>query len=105
MGLAAAHGGGGEQAAIWDSDFGGLVVSRNAEQLEAARSETIEQAEELQELIKQEIKQLQQQSGLGRLLPGHTRNRTADLANLAASLKDASAARLMALGGAESDYE
>ena len=77
----------------------------HAEKLEAARNETIEQAEELQELIKQEIKQLQQQSGLGRLLPGHTRNRTADLANLAAALKDAAAARMMALGGIEPDYE
>ena len=73
--------------------YGSSIISRNAEQLEAARNETIEQTEKLQE-----SKQLQQQSRLGRLLPGNTRNRTADLANLAAALKDAAAAQIAALG-------
>ena len=67
----------------------------------AARRETVEQAEELQTLIKQEIERLKDAGQRRRLWPGASEDRTADLSHLATALKDASAARLTALGGIE----
>ena len=95
-----------EYAAAWDAYHQGLTAHPEAEQLTAARRETVEQAEELQTLIQQEIEQLKETSQRRRLWPGGSNtDRTADLANLAAALKDASAARLAALGGIDPDYE
>ena len=102
-----------EYAAVWDAaDLGRTadlqdaqltagrqaIVKRNA-QLTAARTQT---AEQLQALIDQEIERLKDSRRrwhlwLWRLWPGSAKRRTADLANLAAALKDAAAARLAAL--------
>ena len=106
-----------EYAAAWDAYHQGLTadpqaeeppVSKQAivkrtEQLTAARQQTIEQAEQLQTLIEQEIKRLKEggrswRLWLRRLWPGSVRQRSAGLANLAAALKDVSAARMAALG-------
>ena len=95
-----------EYAAAWDAYHQSLTAHPEAEQLTAARTQTIKQAEELQALIQQEIEQLKETSQRRRLWPGGSNtDRTADLANLAAALKDASAARLAALGGNDPDYE
>ena len=95
-----------EYAAAWDAYHQGLTAHPEAEQLTAARKETVEQAEQLQALIQQEIEQLKETSQRRRLWPGGSNtDRTADLANLASALKDASAARLAALGGNDPDYE
>lgn len=85
-------------AAAWDSYQQGLTAQPEIEQLQAARGEIVSQAEELQALIQQEIDRLKE-SGPRRLLwPGaQDQTRTADLASLAAALKDAGAARLAAL--------
>lgn len=73
---------------------------RQAEELAVIQSTAIDQARRLQELIDREIEELQtppKASGLlawlDRILPGRKR-RSADLAHLAAALKDLSDARL-----------
>ena len=89
-------------AAAWDAYHQGLTAQPEDEQLTAARTQTIKQAEELQAMIQQEIEQLKETSQRRRLWPGGSNtDRTADLANLAKALRDASAARLAALGDAE----
>ena len=95
-----------EYAAAWDALQQGLTAQPENEQLTAARKETIKQAEELQALIQQEIERLKGTERRPRLWPASAgADRTADLANLASALRDASAARLAALGGIDPDYE
>ena len=48
-----------ERVAVWDSYFGGLVVSRNAGQLEAARQPTVAQTERIQSAIESELETLE----------------------------------------------
>ena len=76
-----------------------MVITRNAEKLEEARRETIEQAEELQALIRYEIRQLKQAIRREQVRPGAAGDKTADLARLASALKDVSAARIAVLCG------
>lgn len=90
-----------EYAVAWDAHFQGMTTSPYAEKMEAARKETVEQAEELQALIKQEIERLKEAGRRPRLWPGAAGDRTADLARLASALRDASAARIAALGGTD----
>ena len=95
-----------EYAAAWDAYHQGLTAHPEDEQLTAARKETVEQAEQLQALIQQEIERLKGTERRPRLWPASAgADRPADLANLAAALRDASAARLAALGGIDPDYE
>lgn len=111
-----------EYAAAWDAYHQGLTadpqaeqptaarqaIVKRTEQLTAARQQTIDQAEQLQALIEQEIDRLKESGRrwhlwLRRLWPGSAKRRSADLADLAAALKDVSAARMAALRGTESD--
>ena len=95
-----------EYAAAWDAYHQGLTAQPEDDQLIAARRRTVKQAEELQDLIQQEIERLKESGRRPRLWPGSSNtDRTTDLANLAAALKDTSAAHLAALGEVDSDYE
>ena len=95
-----------EYAAAWDAYHQGLTAQPEDDQLTAARRRTVKQAEELQGLIQQEIDRLKEAGRRPRLWPGSgNTDRTTDLANLAAALKDTSAAHLAALGEVDSDYE
>ena len=95
-----------EYAAAWDAYHQGLTTNPADEQLTDARTQTIKQAEELQAMIQQEIDRLKKTERRPRLWPASAgADRPADLANLAAALRDASAARLAALGGIDPDYE
>lgn len=94
-----------EYAIAWDAYFNDIVATRRDEQMAAARRETVEQAEELQTLIKQEIERLKEAGQRRRLWPGASEDRTADLSHLATALKDASAARLAALEGIAPDLD
>ena len=97
-----------EYAAAWDAYNQGLTAQPEDDQLRAqltaARQRTVKQAEALQALIQQEIERLKESGRRPRLWPGSSNtDRTTDLANLAAALKDSSAAHLAALGGTEPD--
>ena len=91
--------------AVWDAYFDGLALTRHDAQLEAARQQTVAQAEELQGMIDNELEALRKQFDRERGLPGDPVYKSATLAQLATALKEASAARLMALGGGGADYE
>ena len=91
-----------EYAAAWDAYFEGLAITRNAEKLEAARKQAVEQAEELQALIAYELRGLQRQITRERARPAEAVDKSDALQRLASALRDASAARITALGGGES---
>lgn len=95
-----------EYAAAWDAYHQGLTAHPEAEQLSTARRRIIDQAEALQDLIQQEIERLKESGRRRRLWPGgKNTDHTTDLANLAAALKDTSAAHLAALGGTDPTTE
>ena len=95
-----------EYAAAWDAYHQGLTAQPEDDQLIVARRRTVKQAEELQDLIQQEIERLKESGRRPRLWPGSSNtDRTTDLASLAAALKDTSAAHLAALGGANPTIE
>ncbi|MCY3711102.1 MAG: hypothetical protein OXG26_19610 [Caldilineaceae bacterium] len=87
-----------EYAAAIDAHIQDIAGRQDNEQLAAARQQTVTQAEQLQALIQTEIDRLTDAGPRRRLWPGaQAQDRTADLAHLAAALKDASAARIHAL--------
>ena len=94
-----------EYAIAWDAYFNDIAATPRDEQTAAARREAVEQAEQLQTLIKQEIERLKEAGQRRRLWPGASEDRTADLSHLATALKDASAARLAALEGIAPDLD
>ena len=74
-------------------------------ELQDARRQTVDQAEHLQEMIQADLEEVQKQMDRDQRRPGDPFDQSERLANLAAALKDAAAARLMALGETEPDYK
>lgn len=87
-----------QRAADWGNHVQSLAEVADVAQLQAARRQTVEQAEELQGMIQAELDELQRQFRREEGMPGGPPDKSDRLANLAAALKDAAAARLMALG-------
>ena len=93
-------------AAAWDAYHQGLTAHPEYDQLANARRQIIKKAEELQDLIQQEINRLKEAGRRPRLWPGsNSTDRSTDLANLAAAFKDTSAAHLAALRGVDPDID
>lgn len=72
-------------------------------ELQAARKQTIEQAEDLQGIIQAELEEVQRLMDRDQRRPGDPFDQSGRLANLAAALESAARARLMALGGTGSE--
>ena len=85
-----------QRAADWDNHVQSLAEVADVAQLQAARRQTVEQAEELQGMIQAELDALQKQISQE---PAYVNNadRADRLANLAQALESAARARLMAL--------
>lgn len=85
-----------QRAADWDNHVQSLAEVADVAQLQAARRQTVEQAEELQGMIQAELDALQKQIEQE---PPYVNNadRADRLANLAQALESAARARLMAL--------
>jgi len=81
-----------------------LVAIANVAELQAARKQTVEQAADLQAIIEGEMETLREVIAKERRIGGPPVDHSAELANLAA-LESAARARLMALGGTDSDWE
>ena len=75
----------------------------NVAELQAARRQTVESAADLQEVIEGELETLREQIAKEWRIGGDPIDHSAELANLAAALESAARARLMALGGTESE--
>ncbi len=87
-----------QRAAEWDAHVEALAEIGGMKELQAARRQTVEQAEELQGMIQAELNALQKQIEQEPLYVNNA-DRTVRLANLAAALESAGRARLLALGG------
>ena len=95
-----------ERAAARDQIFNRLaVVAPVQKQRQAADKRTVETADRLYDIIESELEALVGMKDCKWKFGGYPVDKSARLANLAAAPKDAAAARLMALGRAEPDYE
>lgn len=92
-----------QRAAEWDAHVESLAAIANVAELQAARKQTVEQAADLQAVTEGELDTLREQIAKERRIGGDPIDHSAELANLAAALESAARARLMALGGEESD--
>ena len=84
-----------------DQIFNRLAVVAPVQERKAADKRTVETANRLHDIIESELEALESMKDRKWKFGGDPVDKSARLANLAAVLKDAAAARLMALGGAE----
>ena len=92
-----------QRAADWDAHVDRLSEVTGLAELQAARKQTIEQAEDLQGVIQAELEEVRRLMDRDQRRPEDPFDQSARLANLAAALESAARARLMALGGGETD--
>ena len=95
-----------QRAAARDQIFNRLaVVAPLQKERQAADKRTVETANRLHDIIESELEALESMKDRKWKLGGDPVDKSARLANLAAALKDTAAARQIALGGIEPDYE
>ena len=91
-----------ERAAARDQIFNRLaVVAPVQKERQAADKRTVETADRLHDIIESELEALEGMKDRKWKFGGDPVDKSVRLANLAAALKDAAAARLMALGGVD----
>lgn len=93
-----------QRASDWDNHVQSLAEVADVAQLQAARRQTVEQAEELQAAIESELEEVKRLMDRDRRLGGHIEDQSGRLANLAQALEAAARARLMALGADTAEF-